>query len=354
MHELEAPYVRSFLDGVVYGPWSAHPIDEFRALVPSYLPLRNYPDLCHVQTAELPVAEWDLSFATTNNRESINPRPREMLRIFEEQAPYTIGCGCYSEGVNDDVNKYVWTALHWGADQVGPCAGASNDMLLYTMLKQYAGLLMEQCRNAETLAEIILGLENNWKGSALRNPSIMETMRKFIAIDHTISPRHRKNWRYNMLQFRAYHDAFIRLRLFQEAKNESEAISVLDCAARLSSDVHSLFSPANVNMAMKFLAVPYEEPAMTLSSFESPSNPDALNVVKLHETPTVTHLYGRLMALAALLFQQIGYQLSVGFGGQHRQRGAYMDLIWAPLGDVMYLNRVFSVLMNEDNALGLR
>ena len=38
------------------------------------------------------------------------------------------------------------------------------------------------------------------------------------------------------------------------------------------------------------------------------------------------------------------YQLSVGYGAQHRQRGAYFDLIWAPVDDVPYLHRMSSLL----------
>jgi len=73
--------------------------------------------------------------------------------------------------------------------------------------------------------------------------------------------------------------------------------------------------------------------------------PDALNILRVSSAPSVTHLYGQLMALAATLFQQIGFQLSVGFGAQHRQRGAYFDLIWAPLSDVQCLHRVCRVML---------
>jgi hypothetical protein len=96
--------------------------------------------------------------------------------------------------------------------------------------------------------------------------------------------------------------------------------------------------------AIAKLTVPYNEPPITLSSFTSPSTPDPLNIVRLSGAPSVTHLYGQLMALASVLYHQIGYQLSVGYGGQHRQRGAYFDMIWVPLGSPQYLARVFAML----------
>mmetsp|Transcript_27238 Transcript_27238/g.43788 ORF Transcript_27238/g.43788 Transcript_27238/m.43788 type:complete len:915 (+) Transcript_27238:197-2941(+) len=334
-NELKTERVQSFINGAVYGPWSAIPISEFRMQLPKQLPLRNYPDLCHVQTAEMPVFGWDLSFALTNARESINPRPREMLNVIETQAPNTIGCGCYSEGVNDDLNKYVWTSLHWGDDIVGPLAGASSEQQLHAMLSQYVSFLMDQPRNVGAIVEGILGLEQNWKGDLLSSTSILTTSRLFTEVQERLSPRHRKNWRLNLILFRAMHDLLIYTRLCQERIVGSRAVDVL------------LQSRENISLALEKLKVPYSEPAMTTSSFTSRSTPDALNITKLSSAASVTHLYGQLMALAAVLYHQIGYQLSVGYGGQHRQRGAYFDLVWAPLGDVGYINKVLKLLQQR-------
>ena len=41
--------------------------------------------------------------------------------------------------------------------------------------------------------------------------------------------------------------------------------------------------------------------------------------------------------LAALLFAQIGYQTTLAFGGQHRQRGAFLETRWIPLHDLEFL-----------------
>jgi len=317
------------------------PIAEFRAQVPASLPLRNYPDLCHVQTAEMPVNTWDLSFAVTNGRESVNPRPREFLRVIQDQAPHTIGCGCYSEGVNDDVNKYVWTALHWGGDVQGPLAGASPGEMLDAMLRQYAAFLIGLERCADAVVAAIYQLEKNWQGDLVTSASVKESRELFRGIEQKLTPRHRRNWRLNMLLFRAYHDAFLYTRLCQERAAEAEAVETVLASPAALSQVETL------RAAQAKLAVPYNEPPITLSSFNSPSTPDPLNVVLLNGAPSITHLYGQLMACASVLYQQIGYQLSVGYGGQHRQRGAYFDFIWAPLGDVQMMNRTLSVLQGQ-------
>jgi len=337
---LHSAAVQEVVDGVVYGPWSCCPIEEFRAQAPARLPLRNYPDLCHVQTAQMPVHGWDLSFAVTNGRESINPRPREMAAIIDEQAEQTVGCGCYSEGVSDDVNKYVWTALHWGDDVVGPLKGSTSSEQLDVMLRQYVSFLMDQPRNVDSLVEGIYTLETNWSGDLLSSESIVRSQKIFTQVQSSLAPRHRRNWRLNMLLFRANHDGFLYTRLVQERKIEAEAFEVLRGGCQFS----------DLKQAASKLQVPYNEPPITMSSFNSRSTPNPLNITILAGAPSITHLYGQLMALAATLYHQIGMQLSVGYGGQHRQRGAYFDLIWSPLGDVVSINRIIESLIGEFEA----
>eukprot|EP00658_Telonema_sp_P-2_P035916 TRINITY_DN26058_c0_g1_i1.p1 TRINITY_DN26058_c0_g1~~TRINITY_DN26058_c0_g1_i1.p1 ORF type:complete len:363 (-),score=68.47 TRINITY_DN26058_c0_g1_i1:254-1342(-) len=87
-------------------------------------------------------------------------------------------------------------------------------------------------------------------------------------------------------------------------------------------------------------STPHKEPPLVASSFGgtgSLANP--MNVVRVSSKSTVTHLYAQLLSLAAVLRHQIGYQLSIGSGSQHRQRGAYLDLVWSPLADLGALAR---------------
>mmetsp|Transcript_6760 Transcript_6760/g.11022 ORF Transcript_6760/g.11022 Transcript_6760/m.11022 type:complete len:927 (+) Transcript_6760:48-2828(+) len=338
LQALRKPEVQKFIHGAVYGPWSALPIDEFRAELPACMPLRNYPDMCHVQTAEMPVDGWDVCFAMTNNRESINPRPVEFARVIKDQAPYTIGCGCYSEGVNDDLNKYVWTVLHWGGDVEGPLKNSSDMQQLDALLGQYASFLCGMPRVASTLAEGIKTLERNWIGDLFTSQTVPESMAIFKRVEASMTPRHRQNWRLNMLLFRANHDALVYTRLQQEKEVEAQVI-------RMLKDGH--FSESSLRGALRILDVPYTEPAIASSSFESKSLTSGFNVLGVSDNPSVTHLYGELRSLASILFSQIGYQLSIGYGGQHRQRGAFFDLIWTPLANLQALRRSISILLDD-------
>ncbi len=70
----EAP---TWLSGVVYGPWCHMTIADFRRLIPAQYPIRSYPDITHSVDCQYPVPDWDMAFALTEGRETINPRPRD-------------------------------------------------------------------------------------------------------------------------------------------------------------------------------------------------------------------------------------------------------------------------------------
>ena len=134
-------------------------IDKFRASIPSQYPLRNYPDICHTASCQNPVDGWDVAFFVTNLRETINPRPATFSRVAVDQSKYTIGAGCYSEGVSDDVNKYVWSLSLWGGDVIGLLAKASQTEILQCGLVQYAAVLIGVPRIASLVEEGIMSLE---------------------------------------------------------------------------------------------------------------------------------------------------------------------------------------------------
>ena len=60
--------------------------------------------------------DWDLAYASTEGREVINPRPTQEARFSISIENYAIGFLTYSEGVNDDVNKFVWSGLGWNPE----------------------------------------------------------------------------------------------------------------------------------------------------------------------------------------------------------------------------------------------
>ena len=45
-------------------------------------------------------------------------------------------------------------------------------------------------------------------------------------------------------------------------------------------------------------------------------------------------IYAEVLSLCQVLYATIGYQPSVGLGGQHRQRGAFADLAWCDLSGI--------------------
>jgi hypothetical protein len=64
-----------------------------------------------------PIPERVLAFARTEGREPINPLPKMQANIHRQTAPFTEGEISYSEGINDDLNKFIWLSLDWSPDQ---------------------------------------------------------------------------------------------------------------------------------------------------------------------------------------------------------------------------------------------
>jgi hypothetical protein len=312
---LSEPWVEAYLTGVVYSPWTAMPLEEFRARVPQRYPVRNYPDICHSASCEFPVDGWDATFFMANLREGINPRPRTFARIIADQAPLTIGCGCYSEGVNDDLNKHVWTVLHWGPDQKGPLVDPNK--LLDATLLQYASFLCQVPREAARLREGIYRLEQHWF-SNLCDPSYRETVLAtrdlFRDITDRLSPRQLRNWHLNLYLFRAEYDAFL-----VERHHKEEAL-VRQAMATLCRDGTPKASA--VESALLILDQPSIDQDLCSTA------------CRLHE-------------YSALLFSEIGYQTSLRWGGQHRQRGAFFDMAWVPSHDVEFLRQTLEQARTE-------
>ena len=84
---------------------------------PKQYKLRLYPDLTHNKLCQYEVPQWDQAYALTLGREAVNPRPAEFAGIHNRNAPYSDGFISYSDGVHDDVNKTVYSALSWDPGQ---------------------------------------------------------------------------------------------------------------------------------------------------------------------------------------------------------------------------------------------
>ena len=300
-----------WLDGVVYGPWTRITIQQLRAKIPARYPIRYYPDLTHTIHAEFPVPEWDVAYAVTEARESINPRPTDYQKVFHHMMPSSMGFLTYSEGVNDDMNKFVWSGLGWDPDQD-----------VSQILREWARWFISP-KHETALAQAILDLEQDWHGPLLPRSSVDDTLRKVQTLERAATPQMLLSWRFQQILYRAYYDSFVRQRLLYETGLEQQALDRLRNAARTGSTVAT------------------EEATRILD--ESLTKPAAED------------LRNRLFALAEALYQSIHAQLSVDkYKAIAVSRGANLDTIDFPLNNRVWLKAQFAklrTLEKEDDRL---
>jgi hypothetical protein len=278
----------SWLTGVVFGPQVRGSIVELRERVPKRYPIRFYPDITHSLHSEFPVPDWDYVFATTEGRESINPRPLDEAAIFHRYSPYSAGFVTYSEGCNDDVNKFVWSGLGWNPD--------ANVMdLLRDYSKFFIGADM-----ADSFANGLMALERNWRGG----PTDI-ALQQFQALERAATPQQRLNWRFQEALYRAYYDDAVRKRQAFESAQEERAMDKLRTADRVGS-----------------LSAMEEAERQMAPAFPAP---------------------GRVFELAEALFQSIHMQLSVPrYQAIAVDRGANLDAIDFALDDRVWLRNQFA------------
>ena len=199
-----------WLDGVIMGPNHAFSTERLRRVTPERYDVRLYPDITHNVRCEYPVHynldDWHFALTSTLSRESVNPRPREFQMLHRQTRGFISGSVSYSEGVNDDVNKMVWTDMDWFGDGIE----------LRESLEDYARLFLWGADPARA-ADGILMLEQNWQGDPADNLGIdlcLALWEDLLAKTPSLSD----NWRFNLLLFRAKCDAYVRQkRLFELA-----------------------------------------------------------------------------------------------------------------------------------------
>ncbi|HEY7512537.1 MAG TPA: hypothetical protein VIG50_19910, partial [Vicinamibacteria bacterium] len=208
----------AWLTGIVYGPQIRESLRQIRAGVPARYPIRLYPDITHSLNSQYPVPGWDLAYALTQGREGINPRPVDETLIFRATQDASIGFITYSEGCNDDVNKFVWSALGWDP---------ATDPL--DTLRRYSRYFIGE-GYAEGFAQGLMALERNWRGPLLTNQGVETTLAQFQAMERAASPQDLLNWRFQQALYRAYYDAYDRRRLLYETELEHRALDELRAA----------------------------------------------------------------------------------------------------------------------------
>jgi hypothetical protein len=288
-----------WLGGVVFGPQVRVSLPELRARIPKRYPIRFYPDITHSVRCQYGVPDWDPAFALTLQREPINPRPEDQAAIFRLlQRHADAGFLTYSEGCNDDVNKFVWSGLGWDPGQP-----------VLSILRDYARYFIGPGL-AEGFAQGLLALERNWRGPAIANTGIEATLGAFREMERTAPPQLRANWRFQQALYRAYYDAFVRVRAIDERAREERALTHLRDARALG-------------------------PQRAVAEAERELDGGA--------APPGRDLRARVFELAEALFQSVRMQLSVPrYQAIAVGRGANLDLIDYPLNDAPWLRARFA------------
>jgi hypothetical protein len=291
----------AWLTGVVFGPQIRMSLPELRAAVPQRYPIRHYPDITHSRQSQYPVPDWDVAYAATEARETINPRPVDEAAIFRLLQPYTIGFITYSEGCNDDVNKMIWSALGW-----------NPDAKLIDILRDYSRYFIGY-RYADDFAQGLLALERNWRGPLASNPGVNATLEQFQAMEHSAAPPLLANWRFQQALYRAYYDAYTRRRLLHETEIEEQALAELRNAKALGSI-------AAMNRAEETLD-------------------------RTVTDRVAADWHARIFELAEALFNSIRMQLSVGrYKAISTDRGANLDTVDVVLNNRGWLKAKFEEL----------
>ncbi len=294
-----------WLGGVVFGPQVRISLAELRKAVPKRYPIRNYPDITHTLKCQYPVPDWDVAFALTQDREVINPRPIDQAAIFRACRADTVGFLTYSEGCNDDVNKFVWSGLGW-----------DPDVPVVDILRHYGRYFIAD-RFADDFVQGLLALERNWRGPLLTNTGVETTLRQFETMERAADPAVLRNWRFQQALYRANYDAYLRDRLIAETAQQSEAMDALRQAPRVGA----------------------------IRAIDR-----ATAILDRAELPVSTARRARVFELADMLFQSIHMQTSVS---RHKAieigRGTHLDTIDIPLNDRVFLENGFAAMRILDN-----
>ncbi len=163
----------------MFGAWVRDSLPELRTAIPDRYPIRHYPDITHSLRCQYPVPGWDPAFALTLGRECINPRPYAMKSIHNRFAPYCIGSVCYSEGINDDVNKFVWLDQEWDPERP-----------VMKTLRDYSRFFVDESQEEE-IAHAAVGLERNFEGPLIANEGVERTLFRWLDLERNVSERAR-------------------------------------------------------------------------------------------------------------------------------------------------------------------
>ena len=279
--------------GVVYGPWIKTPLPEVKKLINLNIPIRLYPDITHSYSSQFPVPDWDIAFAMTLGRECINPRPEDEKYIHNFYAGYAQGSISYSEGTNDDVNKFVWSGQDWNPQT--PVIETLRDYARFFIGSDYS----------EGVAQGLMSLEKNFRGPLLSNEQVQRTLQQWQTMEKGASDKVLSNPRFQSGLIRAYFDGYTQRRLIYEASLEREARNILERAQITGSE-------------------------KAISEAKS-------TLLLAHEKEVSPELKQRCYVLADSLFRSFGAQLTIKKHHAMGGRGNFIDNIDIPLNDALWI-----------------
>ena len=307
----------AWLSGVVFGPQTRMDLPTLRKLIPERYPIRLYPDITHTLECQFPVPDWDVAFSLTEGREPICPRPEGFANMARRYLPYSAGFGSYSEGCNDDVNKFVWNALAW-----------DPETKVIDVLRDYSRLFISH-RFAEDFAQGLLGLEKAWEGPLLANENVETTLMRFQTMERAATPAELLNWRFQQGLYRAYYDVYMHRRLIHETDLYNQALDKLE-------EIHVVGSqpvaPASEGHRAE-AATNGLDPSLVIAQAQS-------ILAKAFTEPVAQEERMRILQLAEALFQSIRMQLSVErYQAEAVERGGNLDTVDAPVTNGPWLAR---------------
>jgi hypothetical protein len=316
-YQIVPPAANTWLTGVVYGPHTRFNLSSFHDSLPPSVPIRQYPDICHEISAQYPAPNWDRAFGLTEAREAIAVRVTQQREIAISSIPFTIGFGAYSEGIVDDVHKVIWSLSTW-----------NPTMSLEEMLEQYSRYFFDPTLES-SMTDALLGLEANWFGPLLDNPSVQATFDLFQFISNQQAPNSGasllKNWRYLGFLYRATYDQLLQQKLQFETMLETKGRQIL-------SSYHSLGLEEAISEAQQVLM--------------ASGNPLLLPA-------TLQSLRSQMFVLGYQLYSLINLELSVSapfLSKPNSDRGNNLDYIDNPLNDAPWLLQQLSLLItNQTN-----
>ena len=298
----------SWFGGVVYGPWIKETLEQVRAKINPKIPIRLYPDITHNFSSQFPIPNLDLALAMTLGRESINPRPTDEKFIHNRYAKLAQGSISYSEGTNDDVNKFIWSDQDWNP---------TTDAL--KTLRDYANYFIGYSYQ-DDIAQSILALEKTLRGPFVNNSSVQQTLQQWQTLEKNASPEVLSNPRFQSGLIRAYFDAYIQQRLIYETSLE-----------RLTKN----------KLASR-------KKGLTIDAINEAKN--ILNQATLEAVSP--ELRERCIALADSLFRSFGAQLTIEKHHAASGRGNFIDNIDIPLNDspwlIEQLNNILKLTNESD------